>query len=159
MANIISDELVKVINAADTLKALATVDKNGVPHVVFKGSIHADDDGNILFYEILESSRNEQNLVHSIWFDKKVAINVLDKDKNSYEITGKPVRCVTCGREFEHTYEAVRGKLGDIELAAIWYVEPENVVNETFKVRVKEEKENYPLICHLDRITTGEELR
>ncbi len=149
---LVDEKLRAIINKPDTLKAVATIDKNGVPHVVFKGSVGASDDGNIYFYELLESSRNGQNLVHSIWFGKKVAINVLDGDRNSYEIVGKPVKCITSGREFEKVYIAVRERLGDVDLSAIWIVEPETVTNETFKVRFSEQEEKYPILKHLDRL-------
>ncbi len=152
MSEIIDKNLAEVINAPDTLKVLATIDKNNVPHVVYKGSIHADENGNITFLELLESSRSGQNLVHSIWFDKKIAINILDKDKNSYEIIAKPTRCITCGKEFEQAYENVRSKLGDVDLSAIWIAEPIKITNETYKVRLKEEEENYPILKHLDRL-------
>jgi hypothetical protein len=152
MSEIIDKNLAEVINAIDTLKVLATIDKNNVPHVVYKGSIHADENGNIAFLELLESSRSGQNLVHSIWFDKKIAINILDKDKNSYEIIAKPIRCITCGKAFEQAYENVRSKLGDVDLSAIWIAEPIKITNETYKVRLKEEEENYPILKHLDRL-------
>lgn len=147
----IDKALAAIINEPETLKVLATIDKNGEPHVVYKGSIHADGNGKLSFLELLESSRSNQNLVHSIWFDKKIAINVLDKDKNSYEIIGKPIRCITCGREFEQAYESVRAKLGDVDLSAIWQVEPVKITNETYRVRLREEEENFPIIRHLDR--------
>jgi DNA-directed RNA polymerase subunit N (RpoN/RPB10) len=81
-----------------------------------------------------------------------VAVNILDKDKNSYEITGRPVRCITCGSEFEKAYEDVRSRLGDVDLAAIWLIEADNIKNETYRVRLHEEEEEFPLIRHLDRI-------
>jgi hypothetical protein len=152
MSEIIDKALADTINAPDTLKVLATIDKNNVPHVVYKGSLHADENGNLTFLELLESSRSGQNLVHSIWFDKKIAINVLDKDKNSYEIIAKPIRCITCGKEFEQAYENVRARLGDVDLSAIWIAKPEQVTNETYKARLKDEQENYPILKHLDRL-------
>jgi hypothetical protein len=123
-----------------------------VPHVVYKGSIHVNDEGNIVLYELLESSRNGQNLVYSIWFDKKVVISILDEEKNSYEILGHPARCITCGKEFEEVYKKLRKERGDIDLAAIWVIEPDEVQNESFPVRKKEEETEYPIICHLDRL-------
>jgi hypothetical protein len=152
MAIVIGEELKKVINAESTLKAVASVDKNGVPHLAYKGSLHIDEDGKIVFYELLESSRNGQNFVYSIWYDKKVAINVLDETKNSFEIIGKPVRCITCGKKFEDVYCNVRAKLGDVDLAAIWIVEPEQITNESYAVRLKDEEQTYPIIHHLDRL-------
>jgi hypothetical protein len=148
----IDKELALIINKPSTLKAIGTVSKNGVPHVVYKGSIHVNDEGNIVLYELLESSRNGQNLVYSIWFDKKVVISILDEEKNSYEILGHPARCITCGKEFEEVYKKLRKERGDIDLAAIWVIEPDEVQNESFPVRKKEEETEYPIICHLDRL-------
>lgn len=152
MATIIKEEIQQYINAEDTIKVVASIDKNGIPHVVFKGSIHVNEDGNLEFYEILESSKNNQNFVHSIWFDKKVAVSILTADRKSYEIVGKPVKSITAGREFEQVYVSLREKLGDIDLAAIWTIAPETVKEETFRVRLQEQEDKYPILKHLDRL-------
>jgi hypothetical protein len=145
-------EFISIINDPSTVKAVGTISKNGVPHVVYKGSVHVDEEGRLVLYELLESSRNGQNLLYSIWFDKKVAVSILDAEKNSYEIVGHPVRCITCGKEFEEVYKKLRTKLGDVELASIWIIEPEEIQNETFDIRKREEETAYPVICHLDRL-------
>jgi hypothetical protein len=148
----IDKELALTINSPSTIKAIGTVSKNGVPHVVYKGSTHVDEDGKIVIYELLESSRNGQNLVYSIWFDKKVVISILDDERNSYEILGHPARCITCGKEFEQVYKSLRKDRGDVDLAAIWIIEPEEIKNESFCVRKQEEEREYPIIRHLDRV-------
>lgn len=152
MAKILSQELIDIINDKATRKVLATADKNGIPHAVYKGSLHVNEKGNLVHYEILESSASNRNLVYSIWFDKKVAVNVLGNDGTSYEIIGKPVRSITAGKEFEQTYIALREKFGDIDLGAIWEIEPLSVKNETFNNRIQEDEAAYPILKHLDRI-------
>lgn len=152
----IDSELAKKINDSSTIKAIATIGKDGVPHVVYKGSLMVNEEGNIAFYELLESSQNGRNLVYSIWFNKKVAINILDTNHNSYEIIGRPARCITCGKEFEDVYKKVREKLGDVDLSAIWIIEPEEIREETFLVRKQQEEEEYPIIKHLDRVRADE---
>jgi hypothetical protein len=147
----IDRELSQKINDSSTIKALATVGKDGVPHVVYKGSISVDEEGKIRFYELIESSRNGQNLVHSIWFDKKVAINILTSEGKSYEIIGRPTKSVTCGKSFELVYKKLRDKLGDVDLSAIWTVEPDEIREETYLVRKQEDEEKYPITKHLDR--------
>jgi DNA-directed RNA polymerase subunit N (RpoN/RPB10) len=87
-----------------------------------------------------------------MWFDKKIAINILDSEGNSFEIVGRPKRCITCGKEFELVYKQVRKKLGDIDLSAIWNIEPEEIREETFAVRREAEEERYPITKHLDRL-------
>jgi hypothetical protein len=148
----IDKKLADVINRSSTVKAIGTISKDGIPHVVYKGSIHVNEDGKILLYELLESSRNGQNLVYSIWFDKKVVISVLDEEKNSYEILGHPERCITCGKEFEEVYKKLRQDRGDVDLSAIWFIQPEEIKNESYPVRKQEEETDYPIICHLDRL-------
>lgn len=152
---VINDELKAIIDDPGTFKVLGSVDKNGIPHVTYKNSIRVNDDGNLEYYEILESAQSNKNMVYSIWFDKKVSINILSKEKESYEIIGKPVKSITSGKEFEKTYEALRQSKGDIDLAAIWVIQPETVKNETFSVRIAEDEKRYPIIKHLDRLFKG----
>lgn len=151
MAEILTQKIKDAIADAESLKSIATVDKNGVPHVVYKGSLHINKEGNLEFYDILESSKINQNLVYAIWFGKKVAVHILTKDKKSYEITGAPLKSVTSGREFEEVYQKLLERNPKGDLNAIWTIVPENVREETFAVRVKESAEQYPVLGHLDR--------
>lgn len=149
--SLISEELRKIIQEPETLKVISATDKNGVPHVVFKGSLHVEDD-KFVFYDLLQSSRINKNLVSSIWYDKKVAINILSKDFRSFHIVGVPEKSVTAGKYFEGIYQSLREKRGDVDLNAIWYIKPEEIKQVTFKKRKAEEEENFPLLKHLDRI-------
>lgn len=156
-----ADNLNKKVKAAladpDTIKALATIDKDGVPYVVYKGSIHMLEDGKLEYYEILESSQTNKNLVSSIWFDKTVSINILTKERNSYQIQAKPVRSITAGQYFEEAYKKLREGGKDMDLGAIWQFEILSEKEETFTVRVQEDEEAYPLLKHLDRVLKKEE--
>jgi hypothetical protein len=86
-----------------------------------------------------------------IWFNRKVAIHILTEDRKSYEIIGRPERSVTSGREFEEVYKKLLERNPDGDLNAIWTIIPESVREETFAFRVKESKENYPILGHLDK--------
>jgi len=153
--SIFSEKQLAVINNPKSLKAVATVSREGVPHVAYKGSLHIEDDF-LVFYDFIQSSQINKNLVNTIWFNGKVAINVFleeEGEKYSYLITGKPVKCVTAGRKFEELYIQLQDKYGpEMDLSAIWYIEPENVRDETFKSRKIEEEEKYPYIKHIDRL-------
>lgn len=152
---IISDELKEIINDPTSLKSVATVSREGIPHVTYKDSLHYED-GEIVFYDYIQSSQTNKNLVNAIWFEGRVAINILNdngKEKSSFLIVGKPVRCVTAGREFENLYISLQDKYGkDMDLSAIWYIKPEAVRNESLFVRKKEEETKYPYIMHIDRL-------
>lgn len=150
--NIINQELKEVIQDDNTLKTVTTVSKKGIPHSVYKGSLHVNEDGNIEFYELLEGSINNENLVYSIWFDKSVAIGILGKEK-SYEIIGKPLRSITAGSQFEKIYVALQEKRGkEADLGAIWQIQPISVREETFAFRQAEQRKNVPLLRHVDAL-------
>lgn len=156
MSAVISEELKRIISDPETLKVVATVNKNGIPHVVFKGSLHVNEDGQIEYYELLESARDNENQVYSIWFNKKVAINILSKDRQSFEIIGTPILSLTSGSKFEKTYISLQEKRPDTDLGAIWIIEPEEVRNETFAVRKAEDEAAYPILKHVDRLLKEE---
>jgi len=153
MASIITNELKEIIADKETLKSVTTVSKAGVPHTVYKGSLHLNEDDNIEFLELLEGSINNENLVYSIWFDKVVTVNILSKDKKSYEITGKVVRNITAGSQFEKVYNALRQQRGnDADLGGIWQIEPVSVREETFAVRQAIQREELPILRHVDAL-------
>lgn len=153
MANVISEELKNIIADEDTLKVVSTIGKNGVPHVVYKGSLHVNEDGNIEYYELLESAKDNQNFIYSLWFDKKIAINILSKEKKSFEIIGKPVRSITSGKKFLDTYAALKETRGNSsDLGAIQIIQVEEIREETYTVRKKEDEEAYPILKHIDRL-------
>ena len=90
--------------------------------------------------------------MRSIWFDKKVSVSVSDKLGQSWQIKGKPVKTLITGPVFLYYYQDLRQRLGDVDLSAVWVIEPEEVINENILVRHTEEELLHPLFRHLDRI-------
>lgn len=90
--------------------------------------------------------------MRSIWFNRKVAIALKGKNGQSYQIVGKPVKAVVAGPIFQKHYVKIREKLGDVDLAAVWVIEAEEVSNQTFAVRKTEEEAAHPNFKHLDRL-------
>lgn len=149
----LSQEIKEIFLDKESIKVLGTVDEFGVPHVVFKDSIDINAKGEIVYLELIETSITNRNLVSSIWFDRKVSINVVDKNKKSYQIKGIPTEAIISGAIFEKYYEEVQRKLGDdYDLSTVWIIEPEIVVEQTLSVRIKIEEEKHPLLKHLDRL-------
>jgi hypothetical protein len=156
MATTINKEIMALFNSDDSTKVLATVNEQGFPHAAAKPFIRVDDDGNLLYLELIESSRTQKNLVASIWFDQKVSISVSDKNGQSWQIKGKPVKTLITGPVFLHHYRDVRRILGDVDLSAVWVIEPEEVINENMLVQHAEEELAHPLFRHLDRLVKTE---
>ncbi len=140
----------ELLQDEETVKVLATTDENGVPHAVIKQTLHLGEDGNLVYLELLESSRTNKNLVRSIWFDRKVAVTLKGKSGDSYQIIGSPIKGVITGPEFQKYYVDIRKRLGDVDLATVWIIEPEEVMNQTFSVRKAQEEARRPLFRHLD---------
>jgi hypothetical protein len=152
MATKLNKEIIALFGSDDSTKVLATVNELGSPHAATKPFIRVDDDGNLLYLELVESSRTQKNLVRSIWFDQKVSISVSDNSGQSWQIKGKPVKTLITGPVFLHYYRDVRQRLGDVDLSAVWVIEPEEVINENILVRYSEEEQAHPLFRHLDRL-------
>ncbi len=152
MATNLNKEIRDLIADAEATKVLATLDADGVPHAVVKQSLQIGEDGNIIYLELLESSRTNRNLVRSIWFDRKVAVIVTGRGGQSYQIKGKPLKTHITGPLFQKHYTAVRERLGEVDLAAVWVIEPDEVIEESFAVRKEEEERNHPFFIHLDRL-------
>jgi predicted pyridoxine 5'-phosphate oxidase superfamily flavin-nucleotide-binding protein len=152
MAELLNQEVIELLQNKATVKVLTTVDEHGVPHSVVKGSLTLDEDGNLLVLELLESSRTNRNLVRSIWYDRKVAILLKGEGALAYQIKGVPVKAHISGPLFQKHYKAVRERLGDVDLGAVWIIRPEEVINESTSVRRDEEQAKHPVFIHLDRL-------
>lgn len=152
MATKLNKEIIALFSSNDSTKVLATVNSQGYPHAATKPFIRVNDDGNLLYLELVESSCTQKNLVSSIWFDQKVSISVSDRSGQSWQIKGKPVKTLITGPVFQHYYRDVREQLGDVDLSAVWVIEPEEIINENIFVRHAEEEKAHPLFRHLDRL-------
>jgi hypothetical protein len=144
-------ELVALLRDEQSLKLLATVDAEGAPHVVSKQSLSVSEDGKLQYLELLESSRTNRNLVRAVWFGGRVSVFVRS-GKASWQIKGRPVQAHVAGPVFQRAYVGIRERLGDIDLAAVWVIEPEEVLDESWPTRRREEEAAHPHFIHLDRI-------
>jgi hypothetical protein len=146
----IGEKAKAILSDRESLKALASIGRDGRPHVVFKGSLTVSGN-DIQFFELNETSQTNKNLTYSLWFGKEVAVNVI-KDKTSFQIKGVPVRAIVNGKEFEEAYALVQNTRGkEYDLSTVWIIRPTEVREETFSVRQAQEREKYPLVGHLDR--------
>lgn len=152
MAIELSEEVINAINDADSIKVLASVDRHGRIHVVAKGSITVDASGRLKYWELLEGSQTNKNVTYALWFDKEIAINVITKNKNSYQIKGIPRVNLNAGKEYQKEYVRAQNRNPKNDLAAVYFIEPIEVINESYDARYDYEREKNPLYIHLDRI-------
>lgn len=152
MAITLSKEVIEAIQDTQSIKVIASRDRHGDVHVVAKGSLSVTDEGQLYFLELLEGSQNNKNLIYSLWFNQKVAINIITTDRRSYQIKGVPVKSLVAGSEFEAFYESVVEKNPDNDLAAVYFIEPTEETEESYPVRREEHSRKHPLYLHLDRV-------
>ncbi len=154
MAIPLERDVINLINSPTTLKALGTVTKDGVPHLAIKDSFWVNDEGQLLYLEFLESSQTNQNMIASLWFDRQVSVLLLgaDRARAGYQIKGKPIKVLVAGPVFRAQYERIRRLPGDQDLAGVWIIEPDAVVDQTLAARRKTEENIHPYFRHLDRI-------
>lgn len=153
----LSPEAAEAIRSKDSIKILATVGKEGSPHAVVKDSLTLLDDGTIAFYELIETSQTQKNLVYSIWFNKLAAITVVTPDGKSYQVKGIPGKVIIAGQRFLDAYAEVQKNIGpDIDLSAVWLIVPSEEREQTFPVRREIEESKHPYEIHVDRIVKEE---
>ena len=148
----LSLEILHLLDQSDTTKIVATIDEFGNPYAIASPFLSAGPEGELVHLELLEKSATNRNLLRSLWFDKKVSVTLGASDGSNYVIQGRPVKALISGPIFRRHYEKVRSLLGDADLAAVWLIEPEEVVDETYTVQKKEEEERFPFSVHLDRL-------
>ncbi len=146
-----SDELVALVRDEQTVKVLATVDADGTPHAVVKQSLTVSDDGMLVHHELLESSRTNKNLLRAVWFGGRVSVT-LRRGEMSWQVKGRPVHAHVAGPVFQREYVRIRERLGDVDLAAVWVIEPDEAVDQSLTRRKEQEEAAHPHFLHLDRI-------
>lgn len=148
----INKEIEEIINHKDTNKVLVTLNENGLPHAVVKQSIRVSDEGKLVYLELLESSKSYKNFTRSLWFNQKVVISISGKNGKSYQIKGIPEKILISGPIFEKYYINIREQLGDVDLAAVCIIAPEELTDESYVTRSSEQESRQPIFKHLDRL-------
>ena len=147
----LSEEIKQAINAPESFKSIASISADGALHLVYKQSLHVNEDGNLEFYEFLESSQNNKNMVNSIWFDQPVAVNVLTADRRSFEIHGTVKKALIAGAKFEQIYEE-QIEHGHADLSTVWIIDIQDISEKTLRKREEEELKAHPHFRHLDQL-------
>ncbi len=125
------EELLGLLGDTGSSKVVGTIDDEGIPHVVAKGSLTTLDNKTIVFVEGFEGSLTNENLIRSTRLHKKVAINVT-KGLISYQVKGSPQKYLKSDPVFQQMLQKIRERRGpDAEIAGVWAVTPEEVRNES----------------------------
>ncbi len=150
------EELVELLKDPASVKVVGTSDTDGTPHLVVKGSLTTLDEETIVFAEGFEGTQSNKNLVRSIWFDKKVSINIT-RGHTSYQVKGRPYKYLITGAVFRRILELARQKRGaEADIAGVWVIVPEEIRNESPGVQAGEAiAKRGHFHRHLDLLTHG----
>lgn len=152
MPKILTENLIKIISEDETKANIATLDEDGSPYTVPSPFIGYDGNGKLIHLELLETSTTHRNILRSLWFDKPVTVTIQAADDRTYVIKNRVFKAYVSGPEFSRHYSLIRQKLDDADLAAVWLLEPYEVIEETYSVRKAREEELHPFHKHLDRL-------
>lgn len=131
---------------------ISAVGKDGIPYsgVALKTEIK---NGKLAYYELLESSQMQKNLVYSLWFNKAVSVLIIDSDGKNYQLKGKVYRAWMAGRDFEEEYVKILKEQGaEADLSTIWLIEIEDSLETTYDAGRIREKTEHPYMMHWDHI-------
>jgi hypothetical protein len=145
------NEVLELLNDAQSVKILVSVDDEGLPHPTVKDSLHSDGK-DIVYTEFIESSNTNRYLTKSLWFDRSVSILLLAYDGRCFNIKAKPTRAIVNGKIFQKYYEEIQKKFGDFDLSTVWILKSLEIKEQTLQKRVSEEAQKRPYFLHLDRL-------
>ena len=149
MSVALAADVIELVNDPATIKVLATIGPDGVPHAAVADALYAAPDGTLHYLEPIETSATNRNLVNAIWFDGVVAIALIGAAGRHVEIRGRPLKNHITGPLFLDYYRRVR-EAGD--LAGVWAIVPEQVVDQDLAARRSLESARHPAFIHLDRL-------
>lgn len=149
----ITEEIEKIINDKETVSVISAVGKNGNPVSQVGKKLTLWEDGRIAYYEFLESSQLQKNLVYSIWFGKEIIISLIGKDGKNYSVVGKPYQALIAGHVFEAEYEKTQEEFGEkTDLSTVWLIDIVRVTEDTYEVAKEREEKEHPYLMHMDHI-------
>ncbi|HIH77781.1 MAG TPA: pyridoxamine 5'-phosphate oxidase family protein [Halobacteria archaeon] len=115
---IMKKEIIDLLNDQTASKVLATVDSEGIPNVVPKGSISAIDDKTVVFADIFGDKTNK-NLEET----KRAAIAVFKQGKG-YQLKGTFKEFQKSGSIFDKYSKMIKSGMGkDIKSVGIIQIE------------------------------------
>ena len=143
--------LAEALNHPAAQSFIATADANAIPHVEENPRLRIDEDGRLEILELDEYSLTNRNLVHSIWFAKKIAV-LVRAGEAAVKAVGTPYKAIITGPRFEAHYRALQAQHPDTELSTVWLIDIETVSDERPEVRRARDNAGRLPLTHLDRI-------
>lgn len=147
------EKIEKLLEEKETISVISAVGKNGNPISQVGRKLTMWGNGRIAYYEFLESSQMQKNLVHSIWFEKEVSLSLLGKNGEIYRVSAKQYQALIAGHRFEEAYINAQEEFGEeTDLSTVWLLDVTAVEDDTYEAAREKEKKEHPYLMHMDHI-------
>jgi hypothetical protein len=142
----LTEEVINLLKNPYTVKYLTTVDEEGIPNTVFKGSLTALDKNTIAYVELIENSLTQRNMLKNFWYNKRpVSISIFNPGRNiSYQIKGEPYKFVVEGEIWKDFLNRVRSIIPDVNPSGVWLIRPKEIINQNYNIKKTEISEKKP---------------
>ncbi len=125
------EELRALLRQPDTAKVIATVGREGAPHVAARPTLQLLANGDLAFAEVLDSSQLSKDLVYALWFERPIAIGI-SRGEAAWQLTARPWRCVVAGPLLKQFLLAARAAQGpDADIATVWVLRVDAVRDDS----------------------------
>lgn len=145
-------DVVSLLASPGTAKVLATTGEDGTPHLTFSDDFYVAEDGRLLYLEFEEYSATNRNLVRSIWFSKRLTVQLRSAEGRAFQLHGVPWKALIGGPLYEQYYVLGRQQGRPTGLSTVWVINVDHVSDETPAVRALRDGDGRIPLVHLDSI-------
>ena len=153
----ITDKQKTVIEDKGSYKSVASVSKNGNIELTGYRYTGVDDNGNLLIYQLLQTSQSNRNLTYALWFNKEVTIHFSGSGSEEFTVRGIPVRNIVAGPFFEKKYIELNDEDFENDLVSIYVIEPSEISENNYEVLRQKERSEWGILGHMDRDLVSKE--
>jgi predicted pyridoxine 5'-phosphate oxidase superfamily flavin-nucleotide-binding protein len=129
----IPKEAANVFHSMQTVKVLATVDKNGMPHAVPIGSLDVSRDGDKLYFAEVAIKKTKANLELAKKEGKMVSV-VAVKALDAFQAKCTVQEFYTSGDIYEQQNKALKMAM-NLDIIGVWVLEPKEVYRQSVRPR------------------------
>ncbi|MEO0034202.1 MAG: hypothetical protein RLZZ501_225 [Pseudomonadota bacterium] len=135
-----------------TTRILAVPGADDRPRLVPVPALQPGEDGILLLPERHDSAESHRGLLRALWYDRPVALLLTHPDGRALELHARPRQAHITGPLFQHHYQELRAREGDVGLGAVWEIAVEAEFDQSLAARDEAEATRHPGFTHLDRI-------
>jgi len=148
------DTLTRLLKRDPVVAALTTIAADGQATTVLGPEIFVTAQATVLYREFLESSATNRNLLHALWFEKRIVLAVSAGD-TALNVHGVPTIAHVAGPVFQEHYESAQRADPEADLATVWEIRIDEIVEVSPGFLKRRQDIERPFFRHLDRLVSA----